>query len=90
MERRDPYKLYHKLSRRQFEALAPAFPWNTYFDGLGLPGLSELNVTEPVFFRRVGSLVKTRRLDEWKPYLRVSAGGDGRALSLVAFRAGAL
>ncbi|HVT92090.1 MAG TPA: M13 family metallopeptidase [Bryobacteraceae bacterium] len=71
VERRDPNKLHHKLTRAQLAALAPNFPWDIYFDGIGLSGLRELNVTEPAFFRRAGLLVKTRGMDDWKPYLRV-------------------
>lgn len=71
VERRDPHRLYHKLSRAQFIALAPDFPWNAYLEAIGLTNLRELNVTEPAFFRRAGALVKTHRLAEWKPYLRV-------------------
>ena len=35
--RRDPQKIYHKLSSQELAALSPAFNWNTYFEGVGAP-----------------------------------------------------
>src|ERR1700732_163824 len=33
--RRDPQKIYHKLTNQELAALSPAFNWNTYFEGVG-------------------------------------------------------
>jgi endothelin-converting enzyme/putative endopeptidase len=70
VERRDPYKLFHKMTRAQLTALAPAFDWQAYLAVMGGGGLDEFNVTEPEFFRRVEELLKARCLDDWKIYLR--------------------
>ena len=35
VERRDPYKLFHKMTRAQLAALTPAFDWNSYFAASG-------------------------------------------------------
>ena len=35
VEKRDPYKLFHKVTRAQFEAAAPSFPWAAYWKGMG-------------------------------------------------------
>jgi putative endopeptidase len=45
--RRDPQKIYHKLSNQELAALSPAFNWNTYFEGVGAPRFDSLNVVEP-------------------------------------------
>src|SRR5205814_9083707 len=50
VDKRDPYKLFHKLTRQQLEALTPSFRWTPYFKVSGLPAVSEINVTEPEFF----------------------------------------
>ena len=41
VDKRDPYKLYHKVTRAQFEASTPSFGWGfRYFGAVGLPGLT--------------------------------------------------
>src|SRR5271167_4719838 len=32
--RRDPQKLYHKLTDKELAALSPAFDWSVYFEGV--------------------------------------------------------
>jgi putative endopeptidase len=70
VDRRDPYKLYHKFSPAQLQALTPALKWSLYFTVSGAPDNSIINVTEPEFFKELQSLLKARRLDDWKTYLR--------------------
>jgi putative endopeptidase len=70
VERRDPYKLFHKLTRQQIEALTPSFRWAPYFKVAGLAGVSEINVTEPEFFKQLEAQLKSRKLEQWKAYLR--------------------
>ena len=83
VEKRDPYKLYHKYSRAQLIAMTPAFAWKTYLGEIGLPSTQEFNVTEPAFFAEVNALLKSRPVAEWKTYLRWHAAhGDAPYLSL--------
>ena len=70
VEKRDPYKLYHKYTRAQLLALTPDFSWNAYWSGLGLPAPATLNVTEPGFYKEVERQLKTRGIADWKTYLR--------------------
>jgi putative endopeptidase len=70
VERRDPYKLFHKMTRAQLAALTPAFDWNSYLAASGAGGLSEFNVTEPAFFKEVETQLASRSLGDWKTYLR--------------------
>jgi len=70
VEKRDPYKIFHKLTRAQFEALTPSFGWAAYFQAIGLPAPAEINVTEPAFYQEVETELKTRPLADWKAYLR--------------------
>ena len=35
VSRRDPNKVYHKMSNAELQALTPQFPWNRYFTGIG-------------------------------------------------------
>ncbi|HEX3746399.1 MAG TPA: M13 family metallopeptidase [Bryobacteraceae bacterium] len=70
VERRDPYKQFHKLTRSQIMALTPDFNWDAYWAGLGLPAPATLNVTEPAFFKELEQQLKTRPIADWKTYLR--------------------
>jgi endothelin-converting enzyme/putative endopeptidase len=70
VERRDPNVLYHKMSVQQLKALTPSFDWDTYFSGIGLPGVTSLNVVAPNFFTTLEEQLETVSLDNWKTYLR--------------------
>ena len=47
VERRDPYKLFHRMDRAQLKALTPAFDWDTYLREEGIGDVKVANVTEP-------------------------------------------
>ncbi len=68
--RRDPQKIYHKLSNQELAALSPAFNWNTYFEGVGAPRFDSLNVAEPDFIKNMQEVISAHSLDDWKTYLR--------------------
>jgi putative endopeptidase len=70
VDKRDPYKLFHKFTRSQLTALTPAFNWNRYLALSGVSNMSELNVTEPDFFKQAEVLIKSRSVADWKTYLR--------------------
>jgi putative endopeptidase len=67
--RRDPYKNYHKLTRKELAALSPSFDWNRYFVASAAPAFDSLNVQNPDFIRDVQALLKSESLDNWKAYL---------------------
>ncbi|MGD0669499.1 MAG: M13 family metallopeptidase [Bryobacteraceae bacterium] len=70
VERRDPYNLFHKLSRADFERLTPHFDWAQYWQAIGMPAPAVINVTEPKFFGEVETLIEVRPIGDWKTYLR--------------------
>jgi endothelin-converting enzyme/putative endopeptidase len=70
VDRRDPQKVYHKMSRAELEALSPLFDWDAYFAGVGLPDRLSLNVTTPEFFGTMNAELKKDSLANWKAYLR--------------------
>jgi putative endopeptidase len=70
VDKRDPYKLYHKMSAAELAKLTPSFSWTAYWTALGLPPQTEANVTEPAFFQAVEHLLQTRPIADWKTYLR--------------------
>lgn len=70
VDKRDPYKLFHKMSVQELQALTPGFDWPTYLTGVGLPTHGELNVTEPAFYKALARQLQGASLDDIKLYLR--------------------
>jgi putative endopeptidase len=68
--RRDPAAVYHRMKRTDLAALAPSFPWDRYFAGLGLSQVASLNVAAPEFFKAMEALLKIEEVPAWKTYLR--------------------
>jgi putative endopeptidase len=69
VDKRDPYKLYHKLSLAQIRKLTPSFGWGRYL-AASAPPIATINVTEPQFFSQLQAALKSRNLADWKTYLR--------------------
>ncbi len=70
VEKRDPYKLFHKMTRAQLQALTPAFPWAGYLKASNVPDNAAINVSEPGFYKELQNQLKSRSLADWKTYLR--------------------
>ncbi|MBK7282827.1 MAG: M13 family metallopeptidase [Burkholderiales bacterium] len=70
VDKRDPYKLFHKMDLIQLQALTPGFDWGVYLKAVGLADVSALNVTEPKFYRAMARHWKNSSLDDIKVYLR--------------------
>jgi putative endopeptidase len=70
VEKRDPYRVYHKMKIGDLQAITPSFRWNDYLAGMGVPGIGELNVTEPAFFKALEKRLRREGLADWKTYLR--------------------
>jgi predicted metalloendopeptidase len=70
VERRDPEKVYHKLTQQEWQALAPSFSWPRYLAGLNAPRFSSLNVAVPDFFKALDAELKSASLDDLKTYMK--------------------
>jgi putative endopeptidase len=68
--RRDPRRIYHRMTLGQVRRMAPAFDWAGYFHASAVPAGTPVNVTEPRFVMRLGTLLTQRPLADWKHYLR--------------------
>ena len=86
VDRRDPYKNYHKRKVGELEQAAPSFAWQAYLNGSGLPELKELNVQHLAFVAELENQLKTRSLDDWKTYLRWHAARSHAQLLSKPFR----
>ncbi len=70
VDRRDPYKLFHKMDRAALAHLTPAFDWDAYLRGIGLAKLDAFNVTQPAFFEAFERVLETESLASLRTYLR--------------------
>jgi len=70
VDRRDPQKVYHKLTVAELQSLAPGFGWNAYFAKMGLGNVQSLNVVTPDYFRTLNTALDKESLSDWKVYLR--------------------
>jgi len=69
VSRRDPEKVYHKMSTREMEALSPLFHWREYLRASGSPAFAALNVVWPAFLQALNIAIERFSLEDWKTYL---------------------
>jgi putative endopeptidase len=70
VERRDPEKTYHKMSRADLHALTPNWSWDDYFQQIGYTKIDSVDVSAPKFFETMSQALKETPLETWKTYLR--------------------
>jgi endothelin-converting enzyme/putative endopeptidase len=70
VDRRDPYKLKHKMNVADLSKLSPEFEWKAYYREAGYPDFQILNVDTPDFFKEINSLITAEPVATWKTYLR--------------------
>ncbi|QNA87911.1 M13 family metallopeptidase [Massilia sp. Dwa41.01b] len=70
VEKRDPYKLFHKTDLKGLQAHTRGFDWKPFLAELGQPDLNSFNVTEPKFLRAFAGQLRTKSLADIKTYLR--------------------
>jgi putative endopeptidase len=70
VERRDPYKLFHKVDSKGLQAMTPDFDWSVYIKGIGLAPQNTFNVMQPAFYAEFDNQLKALRLEDIKTYLR--------------------
>ena len=68
-KRRDPKNRDHKMTRDEAAALGPNFYLNRYFTAMGAPNFTQLNVTNPEFFKLVNGVLEVEPLDALKTYV---------------------
>jgi endothelin-converting enzyme/putative endopeptidase len=69
VSRRDPEKVYHRMGKKELEALSPAFRWSAYLADTRSPEFESLNVAWPDFFKALNQELQTASLADWKVYL---------------------
>jgi endothelin-converting enzyme/putative endopeptidase len=85
VERRDPYKLFHKMKLKGLQALTPGFDWREYLKAAGMGPLDTFNVTEPEFYKELDRQWRSLSLDDIKTYLRWHVASANAAFLSSAF-----
>jgi endothelin-converting enzyme/putative endopeptidase len=70
VDRRDPYKLKHKMKVAELSQIAPSFDWPGYYKDLQYPSFEILNVATPDYFKEVNAELTSEPSGNWKTYLR--------------------
>ena len=63
--RRDPKKIYNRMSLAQAEKLAPAFDWKAYLTGVSAPKFDVVNVLSPGFVAAFNTALKSPALKDY-------------------------
>ena len=69
VSRRDPEKVYHKMTTAEMEALSPVFGWKQYLRASGAPEFATVNVATPDFMKALDAAIGQYSLADWKTYL---------------------
>ena len=70
VDRREPERIYHKMTVTEWQALTPSFNLTKYLTGMEAPPTTSLNVAEPNFFKALDAELASVSLDDLKTYLR--------------------
>ena len=69
VEKRDPYRIYHRMPLAELQKSTPSFAWADYLRAAGAPGVETLNVTEPAYFAEVEARLAAEPLADLQTYL---------------------
>jgi putative endopeptidase len=67
---RDPNKVYHMMQVSELQKLTPDIDWPKFFVEGGAPAVTEVNVTNPEFFKGLSALLNSTDMRTIKAYLR--------------------
>jgi putative endopeptidase len=70
VERRDPEKTYHKMTRPELRTLTPNWSWDTYFQEIGYTNIDSVDVSAPKFFEMMSRELTEVPIGDWKSYFR--------------------
>jgi putative endopeptidase len=67
--RRDPEKVYHKMTVKELVALGPDFDWAKFLHSVGAPPIQSLDVSVPPFVKALNAVITKYSLDDLKTYM---------------------
>ena len=80
--RRDPKNIYHLMAVADLQKMTPGLDWTQLLTDSRFPSVTQINVTNPDFFKALSTLVDSTDLKTIKAYLRwqLIASADSIAL----------
>jgi putative endopeptidase len=70
VDKRDPYKIYHRETLASLQKITPDLDWKAYFNAAGLAPEPWLNVEEPAFMKALNELLAAESIPDLQDYLR--------------------
>jgi len=67
--RRDPHAVYHRIERAGLARAARTFPWNDFFEAMGIGGVTQVTVNDPAYFTGIDRLLHQQRPAALRHYL---------------------
>ncbi len=67
--RRDPEKVYHKMTVKELAMLGPGFDWPKFIHAIGAPAIQSLDVSVPPFVKALDGVIAKYSLDDLKTYM---------------------
>ncbi len=67
--RRDPHNIYHRIERAGLKKAARTFPWDEYFQKMGIGQVTPVTVNAPAYFTGVDELLHRQRPAALRSYL---------------------
>lgn len=67
--RRDPEKVYHKMTVKELVALGPDFDWPKFIHAVGAPTIQSVDVSVPPFVKALNGVIGKYSLDDLKTYM---------------------
>ncbi len=85
IDRRDPFKIYNKMSIGELREIAPDMQWEYFFKVTGTAAAGEIVVTQPKFFENLNKLINTVTIEDWKTYLSYNQIADLASFGLTKY-----
>jgi predicted metalloendopeptidase len=83
--RRDPHAIYHRVDRAGLKKAAPGFPWDDYFDAMGIKDVTAVTVSDPKYFAGLDKLLRAEKPAALRHYLRARVLASSAPLLTKAF-----
>jgi predicted metalloendopeptidase len=69
VERRDRRKTYNPMTIAELQNLTPTINWNEYLQGVGLPIVDTIIVSQPRYMTALETIFKENKVEDWKAYM---------------------
>ena len=70
VDRRDPDKTYHKMTKVELQKLCTSINWDAYFTAAELNGVTDVVLEQPNFIKLLDKAFKKYPIENWKIYMK--------------------